>query len=75
MCVYVYIYVYKYKCMYIYMYVYIYISINVCVYIYVVSCNMCNVQWKGQGNTFHCDCRTRLERPGGCGTWRKGLCR
>ena len=32
---------------------------------------MCNVHWKGQGNTFLCDCRTRLECPGGCGTWSK----
>ena len=32
---------------------------------------MCNVQRKGQGNTFLCDCRTRLECPGGCGTRSK----
>ena len=35
---------------------------------------MCNVQRKGQGNTFLCDCRTRLECPGGCGTWSKKVC-
>ena len=39
-----------------------------------VICNMCNVQRKGQGNTFLCDCRTRLECPGGCGTWSKKVC-
>ena len=34
------------------MYIYIYVYICVHIYIYVVFCNMCNVQWKGQGNTF-----------------------
>ena len=40
-----------------------------------VMCNMCNLQWEVHWNTFICDCRTRLRCPGGCGTWRKGLCR
>ena len=39
--------------MYVYIYICIYIYIYVYIYIYMLCfCNMCNVQWKGQGNTF-----------------------
>ena len=41
-----------------------------------VWCATCAIsQWEVHWNTFICDCRTRLRCPGGCGTWRKGLCR